>query len=327
MRIALDAMGTDDHPKPDVEGAIEAVKELDCTVVLIGDQDKLNAELALHADVPKGIEVVHSPQVITMEDKPKEIVRGKPESSMHIGLGLVESGDCDGFVTCGNTGAALAIATVSKVRRIKGIHRPALTSIVPVRGQPFILVDVGANVDCKAEWLVQFAMMASIYAERVLGRKSPRVGLLSNGEEEGKGYSLIHETGPLLQASDLNFIGNVEPKDITRDAMDVMVCDGFVGNIFAKTLEAMAITLFDAIRAEVDEDLRAKVGGLLMRPAFRRVYKSYDPFEIGGAPLLGLNGIVIIGHGRSNANAVKNAIRQAKLAAEGGIIDAIRAGL
>lgn len=327
MRIVLDAMGTDNFPKPDVAGAVAAAKDYGCTVVLVGDEATLKAELGRQEHIPDSIEVVHAPQLIFMADKPAEIVKGKPESSMHIGMGLVDSGDCDAFVTCGNTGAALAIATTSKIRRIRGIHRPALTSIVPVRGKPFILADVGANVDCKAEWLLQFAMMASIYAERVIGRPNPRVGLLSNGEEESKGYSLVHETTPLLQESGLNFIGNIEPKDITRDTMDVMICDGFVGNIFAKTLEAMGTTLFDALRAEVDGGLRAKIGGLLMRAAFRRVYKQHDPFEIGGAPLLGLNGVVIIGHGRSNANAVKNAIRQAMSAVEGQIVESIRAKL
>ncbi len=327
MRIALDAMGTDDFPTPDVEGGIAAARELRCTVVLVGDEARLRAELAKHDTSGLGIEVVHAPDIVDMEDKPQDVVRGKPNSSMHIGMGLVESGDCAGFVTCGNTGAAHAIATLGKIRRIRGIHRPALTALVPMRGHPFILADVGANVDCKPEWLVQFAIMGSIYAERVMGRKNPRVALLSNGEEETKGYSLIHETTPLLRTSGLNFVGNIEPKEMAAGMMDVMICDGFVGNIFAKTLEAMGSTIFEAIRDETKISLRAKLGAGLMRPAFRRIYKQLDPFEIGGAPLLGVNGVVIIGHGRSNAHAVKNAVRQAKLAAEGGIINAIKAHL
>ncbi|PJF41410.1 MAG: phosphate--acyl-ACP acyltransferase [Phototrophicales bacterium] len=324
MRIALDAMGTDNYPAPDVEGAVLAAREFGCTVVLVGDEQRLKTELAHHNTVNLSIEIVHAPEVINMTDKPQDVVRNKPQSSMHIGMELVENGDCEGFVTCGNTGAAHAIATLGKIRRIRGIHRPALTALVPLRGSPFILADVGANVDCRPEWLVQFATMGSIYAERVMNRQNPRIALLSNGEEETKGNHLIQETIPLLRASGLNFIGNVEPKEMAAGVTDVLICDGFVGNIFAKTLEAMGSNIFSAIRYEVEHSIRAKIGALLMKPAFRRIYKQHDPFEIGGAPLLGVNGVVIIGHGRSNANAVKNAIRQAKLAVEGQIIEAIK---
>lgn len=324
MRIALDAMGSDDYPAPDVEGGIAASREFGCTVVLVGDEAIIKPELAKHDTTGVSIEVVHASEIVDMSDKPQEVIRGKPNSSMHVGMELVEKGDCDGFVSCGNTGAVHAIATLGKIRRIRGIHRPALTALVPVSGNPFILVDVGANVDSKPEWLVQFAIMGSVYAERVMGRKNPRIGLLSNGEEETKGNNLIHEAIPLLQASGLNFVGNVEPTDMVDDVMDVMVTDGFVGNIFAKALEAMGTNIFNGVRSEATRDWRGKLGGLLMRPAFRRIYKQNDPFEIGGAPLLGVNGVVIIGHGRSNATAVKNAVRQAKQAVEGGIIDAIQ---
>jgi phosphate acyltransferase len=327
MRIVLDAMGTDDYPVPDVAGAVEAARTYACSIVLTGDEKLLAAELNKHDNAGLDIEIVPSNVLVTMEDKPQEVVRKKAGSSIHVGMELVQNGEADGFVSCGNTGAIHAIGTLGKIRRIRGVYRPALTSIVPVRGKPFILVDVGANVDCKPEWLVQFAIMGSIYAERVLKLPNPRVALLSNGEEETKGYSLTHETTPLLREAGLNFIGNVEPKDSTTGATDVLVCDGFVGNIYAKSLEAMAITLFDAMRDEVANNMRAKIGGALMRPALRRVYSQHDPFEIGGAPLLGLNGIVIVGHGRSNALAVKNAIRQATEAAENGIVDAIGEGI
>lgn len=327
MRIALDAMGTDDYPSPDVAGAVEAAKELGDTIALVGDEDLLKAELSKHKTAGLALEIVHAPQMISMEDRPAEAARTKLESSMHIGMALVESGEADGFVTCGNTGAALAVATLHKIKRIRGVHRPALTSIVPVRGKPFILVDVGANVDSKPEWLLQFAVMGSIYAERVLNRQKPRIALLSLGEEEGKGNALISEASKLLAQSDLNYVGNAEPKEMSTGRTDVLVCDGFVGNIFAKTLEAMGSNLFDAIRDEIDHSLRAKLGGFLMRPAFRRIFRQHDPFEIGGAPLLGVDGVVIIGHGRSNALAVKNAIRQAHQAVEGKIVEAIRDGL
>lgn len=324
MRIAVDAMGSDDYPVPDVAGAVTAAREYGCSVILTGDQNLIQAELQKHDHAGLDIDVLHTDVMVTMEDKPQDVVRGKAGSSVHLGMELVQTGEADGFVSCGNTGAVHAIGTLGKIRRIRGVYRPALTSIVPVRGKPFILVDVGANVDCKPEWLLQFAIMGSVYAERVLKRPNPRVALLSNGEEDSKGYSLIHETTPLLRDADLNFIGNVEPKDSTTGATDILVCDGFVGNIYAKSLEAMGSTLFGTMREEVTKSLRAKIGAALMRPVLRSVYRQYDPFEVGGVPLLGLNGVVIVGHGRSNALAVKNAIRQAKEAAENGIVAAIR---
>lgn len=324
MRIVLDAMGTDDYPEPDVAGAVAAAREYGCRIALVGDENLLKAALNKHDHAGLDIDIVHTDILVTMEDKPQEVVRKKAGSSIHVGMQLVQDGVADGFVSCGNTGAIHAIGTLGVIRRIRGVFRPALTSIVPVRGKPFVLVDVGANVDCKPEWLVQFALMGSVYAERVLKRPKPRVALLSNGEEDTKGYSLIHETTPLLRATDLHFIGNIEPKDSVNGETDILVCDGFVGNIYAKSLEAMGSTLFQALRDEVAKSLRAKLGGALMRPVLRQVYKQHDPFEIGGAPLLGLNGVVIVGHGRSNAVAVKNAIRQAMEAAENGIIGAIR---
>lgn len=327
MRIALDAMGSDDHPEPDVEGAVQAATEYGGTVVLVGDETQINAELAKHNITGLSFEVVHASQKITMEDSPTKVARSHSDSSMHVGMGLVESGDCDAFVSCGNTGAVLAIATLHKIRRIRGVHRPVLSTIIPFMGSPVILVDLGANVDCKPEWLTQFALMGSVYAERVLGQKNPRVALLSNGEEEGKGNALIHETIPLIAAMDLNYVGNVEPKEMAKGVADVIVADGFVGNLVAKTLEAMASTLFTAIREGVDRSLRAKIGALLMRPTFRQIYNDFDPAEIGGAPLLGINGVIIIGHGRSDARAVKNAIRQARKAVEGDIVETIRNGL
>jgi glycerol-3-phosphate acyltransferase PlsX len=227
----------------------------------------------------------------------------------------------------GNTGAALAIATLHTLKRIRGVHRPALSTILSFKGNSLILLDIGANTDSKPEWLAQFAVMGSIYAERALEISRPRVALLSNGEEAGKGTTLIQETAELLRQDGVNFIGNAEPKEILGGAVDVAVMDGFSGNVMIKSMEALAGTIFDLIRQELVVDTRSKVGGLLARPAFRRVYRQIDPFEIGGAPLLGVNGVVIIGHGRSNALAVKNAIRQAGRAVSGQIVEAIRVGL
>ena len=327
MRIVVDAMGSDHYPAPDVEGAVAAAREFSDTIILVGDQPRIEVEMARHDTSGLGIEIVHADETIEMTDKPSTVARSKPGSSMHVGMTLVKEGQGDAFVTCGNTGAALAIATLRSLRRIPGVMRPALTTLLTVGDHRWILLDIGANADCKPEWLQQFAFMGSIYAERAMGQKAPRVALLSNGEEEGKGNALIKQATALLAESPLNFVGNIEPKEMITGMADVIVTDGFAGNIAIKTLEAMGDTLFKLIRQELMVDLRSKVGGALSRPAFKRVYRQVDPFEIGGAPLLGVNGVVIIGHGRTNALGVKNAIRQARQAVAGQIIEAIRDGI
>lgn len=328
MRIALDAMGSDNNPVPDVAGAVLAAREHKITVVLVGDEARIQAELAKHDTAGLSLEVVHTTQAVTMDDMPNEIVRGKPESSIHVGLGLVEDGQVDAFVSVGNTGAVLAVATLSKLKRMKGVHRPSISAIVPFEGQYIILADIGANVDCKAEWLEQFALMASLYSQHVLKNKLPRVALLSNGEEDMKGNNLIKETKILLEANPrIHYVGNIEPKEIVRSKADVVISDGFVGNIFVKSLEGMGMAMADAIRAEIMASWRGKLGGLLLRPIFKNVYKRFDSFEIGGAPLLGVNGVVIVGHGRSDERAIKNAIGQAKTAVESQVVQAIRDGL
>jgi glycerol-3-phosphate acyltransferase PlsX len=327
MRIVLDAMGSDSNPVPDVEGAVLAAREYGDTIVLVGDQARVKAELARHNTSGLSIKVHHAPQAVTMEDKPGVVGRAKPESSMHIGMQLVKDGQGDAFVTVGNTGAALAIATLHTFRRVPGVHRPAVSAVLRYGGKPLTLVDVGANTDCKPEWLAQFGVMGSLYAECALGVTRPVVGLLSNGEEAGKGTVLVQEAAELLRTSGVNFIGNVEPKEILGGKVDVAVMDGFSGNVFIKTMEAFGSTMFDLIRQELMADTRSKIAGLMAKPAFQRVYHQIDPFEIGGAPLLGVNGVVIIGHGRSNGLAVKNAIRQARGAVLGHVVEAIREGL
>ena len=327
MRIVVDAMGSDDRPVPDVEGAVSAAREYGDTILLVGPANQIEQELSRHDTTGLFIEVVPASEQVLMTDKPSVVARSKPNSSMHVGMNLVKQGEADAFVTCGNTGAALAIATLKTLRRIPGVMRPALTTLLALGGNQFILADIGANADCKPEWLQQFAIMGSIYAERVLGHSAPRVALLSNGEEEGKGNQLIKEAGLLLQETNLNFIGNVEPKEVLAGTADVIVMDGFVGNIAIKTLEAMGDLLFKMIKVELMANTRTKLGGALARPAFSSVYHQVDPFEIGGAPLLGVDGVVIIGHGRTNALGVKNAIRQARQAVTGQIIEAIREGV
>lgn len=325
----MDVMGSDNHPVPDVEGAIMAAREFGDSIFLVGDEAQIKKEITKHNIANLRIEIVHASQSIDMTDKPSLVGKEKPQSSMHVGMELVRSDQADAFVTAGNTGAILAIATLFILKRIPGVKRPALASLVRIaEGKTIILLDIGGNADAKPEWMVQFALMGKIYAQNALQLSNPRVALLSNGEEEGKGNILIRESGQLLSTNpSLNFVGNVEPKDMLRGAVDVVVTDGFVGNITIKTLEAMGSALSGLIRQEIQRDAISLVGGLLARPAFGRVYKQIDPFEIGGAPLLGVNGVVIVGHGRSNAFAIKNAIRQARLAVNGRVVQAIQEGL
>lgn len=327
MRIALDAMGSDSFPVPDVEGAVIAAREYGDTILLVGDKAQLEAEISKHNTTGLTLIVKHASQTITMEDKPATVGKSKPDSSMHVGMNLVKNGEAEAFVTAGNTGAALSIATLFTLKRIPGVKRPALSAIIRLHGMSVIVLDVGANADSKPEWLAQFGTMGKIYANCALDLVNPRIALLSNGEEEGKGNELVHSAFTLLDESDLNFIGNIEPKDMLSGGADVVVCDGFVGNILIKSMESATRTLVNALRDELMTTVLTKVGALLARPAFRRVQKQIDPFEVGGAPLLGVNGVVIIGHGRSNAKAIKNAIGQARKAVEGNVIESIRNGI
>lgn len=320
MQIVLDAMGTDNRPIPDVAGAVLAARAFGDTIILVGQATLIQAELNKHNTKGLAIEIIDTPQAISMEDKPSLVMKSKTESSMHIGMRLVRDGHADAFVTMGNTGAAHAIATLSTLKRIQGVKRPALTALYPVLGREMIFLDVGANTDSKPEWLMQFALMGHIYAKTSLKIDNPRIALLSNGEEEGKGNQLIHEAQALIQRSTLNFIGNIEPKEILRGGTDIVVMDGFVGNIFLKTFEAATSYLSGIIRAELTRNTLAKLQAFFVRPAFARVRQNVDTSSVGGAPLLGVNGVVIIGHGSANEIAVMNAIRQARRAIEGNVI-------
>lgn len=332
MRIVLDAMGSDDRPSPDIEGAIIAARDFPGdSIILVGDHNIIDQALSKHNTTGLKLEIVHASQIIEMSDKPAAVIKDKPNSSIHVGLDLVKSGAADAFVTAGNTGATLAIATLASLGRISGVKRPALGSILKVPqsiDKKIILLDIGATVDAKPEWMTQFALMGSIYAREVIGINNPKVGLLSNGEEDSKGNQVILDTHKLLlEMKNVNFVGNIEPKEALQGGADVIVSDGFVGNIAIKSLEAMGSTIASLIRAEAKRDIAALVGALLMRPAFKRLYRQIDPSEIGGAPLLGLKGVVIIGHGRSNAHAIRNAIRQARLAVESNLVQAIEDGI
>jgi glycerol-3-phosphate acyltransferase PlsX len=324
MRIVVDAMGSDDHPGPDVAGAVMAARELGDAIILVGDRPRVEAALAAQDTSGLKIEVRHAEEAIGMKDSPSAAARDKRQSSMHVGLGLLRAGEVEAFVSAGNTGAILAVATLRQtgVGRIPGVLRPAMGVIFPIESKP-LLIDNGANADAKPEYLLQFGLMGSVYVERMLGIDRPRVALISNGEEEGKGNLLIKETIPLMEAGGLNYVGNIEPKEFVRGAADVAVTDGFTGNIMMKTAEAVAAYMSDTIRKYIMAGTLTKIGGALARPAFQRVRDQLNPDEVGGAPLLGVNGVVVIAHGRSNAYAMRQAIGQARRVAERGIVAAI----
>ena len=328
MRIVVDAMGSDDHPGPDVAGAVMAARESGDAIILVGDRPRVEAELAAQNTSGLKIEVRHADEAIGMKDSPSAAARDKRQSSMHVGLGLLRAGEAEAFVSAGNTGGILAVATLRQtgVGRIPGVLRPAMGVIFPIESKP-LLIDNGANSDAKPEYLLQFGLMGSVYVERMLGIDRPRVALISNGEEEGKGNQLIKETIPLLEASGLNYVGNIEPKEFVRGAADVAVTDGFTGNIMMKTAEAVAGYMSDTIRKYIMAGTLTKLGGALARPALQRVRDQLNPDEVGGAPLLGVNGVVIIAHGRSNAYAIRQAIGQARRVVERGITQAIAEGI
>ncbi len=322
--IALDAMGSDRAPKPEIEGAIHAARHYGVHVVLVGREPLIRAELGrIPAAASLPIQVVHASEVIAMEDKAVQAVRAKRDSSLRVGLRLVREGKASGFVTAGNTGAAMATAKMV-LGGLPGVDRPALAAVIPTAvGTVAILLDVGANVDCKPQNLEQFAVMGEIYFRSMFGTRRPRVGLLSIGQEEGKGNDLTREAFPLLKQLPLNFIGNVEGRDLYNGKVDVIVADGFVGNVALKTSEGVA----NLVRATLKESLKAtitrQVGYLLSRSAFADFKKRLDHTEYGGAPLLGVKGVCFITHGSSNANAIKNAIRVAAEFAELRINDKI----
>jgi glycerol-3-phosphate acyltransferase PlsX len=323
MRIILDAMGSDNHPDPEVEAAFQAARNFHEEIFLVGPQDLLRPKLeALGSDVSL-VKIVNAPEVLEMTDKPAENARRKALNSMAVGMDLIKSGQGEAFVTAGNTGGAMANA-LFRLGRIKGVKRPALTALFPVKTGKCVVLDIGANADCKPEYLVQFAIMGSIYAEKVLGVTNPRVAILSNGEEAGKGNELVKYTYPLLLETPLNFIGNVEGKELFNGEADVVVMDGFTGNILLKSSEAVAKLLTDLIREEMLKSTRTKIGGLLAKPAFGEIKKIMDPGEVGAAPLLGIDGLVFVGHGRSDAFALLNAIRIARQSIESRLLAALR---
>lgn len=328
MRIALDAMGSDDCPAPEVQAALEAARTFGDEIFLIGPQEELTQRLqALGGDPTGKVQVVNATDVITMEDKGLALAlkakRKGSQTSMAVGIDLVQTGQADAFVTAGNTGGALATAYY-RLGVIPGVERPALAGLFPVKDGICVVLDIGANPECKPEHLLQFAVMGSIYAQAVRGVQRPRVGLISNGEEAGKGNELVKGTYPLLEASGLNFIGNLEGKELFGGQADVAVTDGFTGNVLLKSSEAVAKLLVDILRTELTSSTRTKIGALLAKPAFSKLRRLLDPAEVGAAPLLGVNGLVFIGHGRSDARAMISAIRTARQAVSVGLLNQLK---
>jgi len=326
LKIALDAMGGDFAPREIVLGAVAACRELNADVILVGDETAVKKELNGIATSGLKLEVYHASEVIAMDDHPANAVRRKKDSSLVVANRLVKEGTAAGVISAGNTGAAMA-ASLFGLGRIAAVERPAIAVPMPTEKGVSVVLDAGANADCEPENLVQFALMGAVYAEKVLNLKSPRIGLLSIGEEETKGNRLTLEAHGLLKSSGLNFIGNIEGRDIHRGVCEVIVCDGFVGNIVLKMSEGLASVLFNQIKSAVKGNFITTLGGLLLQNAFKQIKSKFDDTEYGGTPLLGLNGISIIGHGNSNAKAVKNAIRVAMRAAEERVVEKIAVAL
>jgi glycerol-3-phosphate acyltransferase PlsX len=329
VTIAVDAMGGDHFPKPEVAGAVQAAEQFGVKVILVGLQEAITAELNLHSgwkSLP--IEIRHASEQITMEDSAGKAMRAKKDSSIRVACRLVREGAAQGVVSAGNTGAVMATAKIVQ-GMLRGVDRPALGAPFPtVKGGSAVMLDVGANVDCSAKMLAQFAVMGNAYARIILKLSNPRVGLLSIGEEEHKGNTLTHEAFPLLKnLPGINFIGNVEGRDVYTGDVDVIVCDGFVGNVALKTSEGLEEAIRNMLREQMMATPLRKLGAWLSRGAFADFKKRVDYSEYGGAPLLGLNGTCVICHGRSSTKAIANAIRVAKESSEGKIDEAVASEL
>jgi glycerol-3-phosphate acyltransferase PlsX len=322
-------MGSDEFPGPDVAGAVMAARDFGVEIILVGNESVVRA--ALEAQRPAGLPVtiVHAPEMLDMEQKGESLTlkARHGQNSMAVGMDLIKSGKADAFVTAGNSGAAMVTA-LFRLGRLRGIERPAIAPVFPTATGSCVVLDVGANPDCKPENLLQFAIMGSVYAKLARGIENPKVGLVSNGEEEGKGNELTRAAAPLLRASGLNFYGNVEGKEVLGGKVDVAVTDGFVGNVMLKTAEAVGKLIVDKIKISIKAGgPLVMLGGILVRPALIGIKKLLDPSEYGAAILLGINGLVLIGHGRSDAHAIRNAVLLAKTAAEADIIGGLRSAI
>jgi glycerol-3-phosphate acyltransferase PlsX len=330
-KVVLDAMGSDHAPHPEIDGALAAARDFGVTVILVGQPEKVEPELrrcGWRGDGDRGIELVEAAEVIGMGEPVASSVRRKKKSSLRVGTRLVKEGKADGFISAGNTGAAMATAKMV-LGMLPGVDRPALAALIPTKSsKPTLLLDVGANSECKPHHLVQFAIMGDAYSRAVLGTVGPVVGLMSIGEEEAKGNDLTKEAFPLLrEMSSLNFMGNVEGRDVFSGAVDVIVTDGFTGNVMLKLSEGLTDAMLSMIKRELTASAVTKAGAMLAKPAFRNIKKRLDYSEHGGAPLLGVRQIVIIGHGSSNSRAIRNAIRNVKEFSESRAGAAIESGI
>jgi len=319
-------MGGDFAPDVTVDGALLARRTYQVACILVGDRDQLTARLYALGEDPAAWRIEHAPAIVGMGDHPVAALRAKRDSSIHRAADLVAAGTAQAFVSIGSTGAAMA-AGVLIVGRAPGVDRPGLAALLPSTGRPALVIDVGANVDAKASHLLDFAVMGRLYQQRIMGVEDPRIGVLSIGAEESKGNALVLETSELLRARGWPYAGHLEPEAVLRGAADVVVCDGFAGNLLIKAMEATAEFAFDRLRLAVRQSLRAKLGALVLRPALRQVRRAADYSVWGGVPLLGVNGIVIIGHGRSRAPAVANALRVAERAVRMRLVPTIAEGL
>ncbi len=330
MRIVLDAMGSDTCPEPELVAAAEAARLFGEEIILVGPGPILEPRLKAMGVTSGQVQLVDASEVITMQDKGMALAlkakRRNSKTSMAVGIDLVKSGQADAFVTAGNTGGAMATAFF-RLETIPGVERPALTATFPVKNGFCIVLDIGANPDCKPEHLAQFAIMGSIFAEKVRRVSNPRVAILSNGEEGGKGNELVKNTYPLLLNSDLNFIGNVEGKELFSGEADVVVTDGFTGNVLLKSTEAVAKLIMDVMQQQLRSNPVSMVGGLLAKHSLVKIKAMLNPDEYGAAPLLGVNGVVFIGHGRSNAHALVSAIKATRSAVEANVLASIRAAI
>lgn len=322
MIIAVDGMGGDNAPEAVVEGCVEAVKEFGVNIIITGPEELLRNTLSKHTYPSDRISIVNSSEVISPSEEPVRALKQKKDSSLVKALNLVKSGEADAILSAGSTGALMAGASLI-IGRIKGIKRVALAPIMPGSSNPFMIIDAGANVDCKPIYLLQFALMGKIYFENILKVNNPSIGLMNIGTEEEKGNELTKEAHKLLKKSNLNFVGNIEPRDVPSGDTNVLVCDGFAGNTFLKTYEGVAASIFSILKKEIMSSFTSKLGGLLLKPVFNRFKQKFDYTEYGGSAFLGAKGIVIKAHGSSNGKAFKNAIRQAVNTYEQRIVERI----
>jgi len=326
MTIILDAMGSDNYPDPEILGARDAKRSISEEIILVGDKKLIFQKIEELSIEKDDFSVVHAPEIVEMSDKPVESAKKKPNNSMAVGVKLLKEKKGSSFVTAGNTGGAM-FNGLRVLGRMKGVQRPALSAIFPTKKGKCIVLDVGANADCRPDFLQQFAIMGSLYSKIINHVDNPRVGLISNGEEAGKGNQLVKDTYKLLEKSNVNFIGNIEPKELFAGEADVAVTDGFTGNVLTKGSEAIAKFIVDVLKDALMGSFRTKIGALLAKPALNKIKSLINPSEIGAAPLLGLDGLVLVGHGRSDARAITSALILAHDASNSNLTEKMRLGI